>query len=191
MSMANKVITMTEVNSEDDLRHYGVIGMKWGVRKQDALFISGSSKTQDKASEYHRSRLPKVIRAEIDQAIQKGTKIVVGDAPGIDRQVQNYLKRQKYDNVEIYGPGQKVRYSANKKWKTHPIDAPEFEVGSPEWLAKKDRLMAELATKGLAIVLDEGGSKATRKNVERLINAHKDVKVYELSKLGKKNDIWI
>ena len=191
MSMVNKVITMTEVNSEDDLRHYGVIGMKWGVRKQDALFISGSSKTQDKASEYHRSRLPKVIRAEIDQAIQKGTKIVIGDAPGIDRQVQNYLKRQKYDNVEIYGPGQKVRYSANKKWKTHPIDAPEFEVGSPEWLAKKDQLMAEMATKGLAIVLDEGGSKATRKNVERLINAHKDVKVYELSKLGKKNDIWI
>ena len=188
--MANKLI-MTGIYSEDDLRHYGVKGMKWGVRKQDALFISGSSKTQDKASEYHRSRLPKVIRAEIDQAIQKGTKIVVGDAPGIDRQVQNYLKRQKYDNVEIYGPGQKVRYSANKKWKTHPIDAPEFEVGSPEWLAKKDRLMAEIATKGLAIVLDEGGSKATRKNVERLINSHKDVKVYELSKLGKKNDIWI
>ena len=121
--------------------------------------------------------------------MKSGNKVVVGDAPGVDRQVQDYLKKKKYSNVEVYGPGKQVRYSANKKWKTNPIDAPEFEVGSKEWLAKKDIAMTKVSDLGLAVVLDEG-AKATRKNVERLIEQNKDVKVYELSKNGKKYDKW-
>ena len=117
-------------------------------------------------------------------------RIVVGDAPGIDRQVQDYLKKKNYKNVEIYGPGTKVRYSANKKWKTNPIDAPEYEVGSKEWLAKKDIMMTKVSDIGLAIILDEG-AKATRKNVRRLIEQNKDVKVYELSSYGKKYDRFV
>ena len=49
--------------------------------------------------------------------------------------------------------------------------------------------MTKVADIGLAVVLDEG-AKATRKNVERLIEQNKDVKVYELSKNGKKFDKW-
>lgn len=78
---------------------------------------------------------------------------------------------------------------ANKKWKSHSIDAPEFEVGSKEWLAKKDIEMTRVSTRGLAITLDEG-SKATKKNVERLISQNKNVRVYELSSKGKKYDSW-
>ena len=175
----------------DEIYHYGVKGMKWGVRKDSGktVFVSGSSKTQSKESEYYRRKLPKVIRKEIDSHMESGNKIVVGDAPGIDRQVQNYLNKKHYKNVEVYGPGTQVRYTANKKWKTNPIDAPEFEVGSKEWLAKKDIAMTRVADLGLAVVLDEG-AKATRKNVERLIEQNKDVKVYELSKDGKRYDRW-
>ena len=54
-----------------------------------------------------------------------------------------------YDNVEVYSPGTKVRYTANKKWKSNLVDAPEFEPGSPEWLAKKDKI------KHLLIMSDE------------------------------------
>lgn len=165
--------------------------MKWGVRKDrnKTVFISGSSKTQSKDSEYYRRELPKSIKSEMENHIKKGNKIIVGDAPGIDRQVQNYLKKRKYSNVEVYGPGKQVRYVANKKWKTNPIDAPEFETGSKEWLAKKDIAMTNAADLGLAIVLDEG-AKATRKNVERLISQNKNVKVYELNKGGKQYDRW-
>ena len=180
--------------------------MKWGVRRyqnedgtyteagkkrrQETLFVSGSSKTQFKDSGYYRRKLPAEIRKELKRSIKNKDKIVVGDAPGIDRQVQDYLKRKHYDNVEIYGPGKQVRYSANKKWKTNPIDAPEYEEGSKEWLAKKDIAMTNVATKGLAVVLDEG-SKATRKNVERLIEQNKDVKVYQLDSNGKRHDKWV
>lgn len=189
------------------LAHHGILGQKWGVRRfqnkdgtrtalgkakerEHTVFVSGSSKTQTKKSEYYRKKLPSEIQNELQRHMKAGDKIIVGDAPGIDRQVQDYLNKQRYDNVEVYGPGKNVRYSANKKWKTNPIDAPEFEEGSKEWLAKKDIAMTKAADEGLAVVLDEG-AKATRKNVERLINDNKDVRVFELNKGGIDLDRWV
>jgi nicotinic acid phosphoribosyltransferase len=175
-----------------ELKHYGVKGMRWGVRKDSGktVFVSGSSKTEFKDSGYYRRRLPKTVRNELKRYMGNRDKIVVGDAPGVDRQVQRYLNKKRYSNVEVYGPGKEVRYTANKKWKTNPIDAPEFEVGSKEWLAKKDIAMTKVSDIGLAVVLDEG-AKATRKNVQRLIDQNKSVKVYELNKNGKRYDKWI
>lgn len=188
------------------LVHYGIKGQLWGVRrfqnldgtlteegkrrysKNDVVFISGSSKTQDKESEYYRKELPKEIRNEIDEAIKSGSKFVVGDAPGIDRQVQDYLVKKDYNNVEVYGPGEKVRYSANSKWKTNPINDTEHEPGSKEWLAKKDKAMTDAATVGIAVVLDEG-AKATRANVQRLMEQNKDVSVFSLNR--DKTDEWV
>lgn len=182
------------------LIHHGIKGQKWGVRRfqnpdgsltpagrkrysRDSVFISGSSKTQDKQSGYYRKQLPKDIRNEIDGYIKRGDKILVGDAPGIDRQVQNYLNKKGYSNVVVYGPGS-IRYSANKKWKTKAIDSSEFEPMSPEFLRKKDIAMTNDSSKGLAVVLENGGAKATRNNVDRLVQQGKDVKIFELSTKG-------
>lgn len=193
------------------LVHYGVRGQKWGERRyqnpdgtltaegkiryageamknRQTLFVSGSSKTQDKNSGYYRRKLPKEIRKELKTSMKQKDKIIVGDAPGIDRQVQNYLKKKRYKDVEIYGPGKQVRYNANKKWKTHPIDDPKHEPGSKEWLAKKDKVMTNTASKGLAVILDEGAT-ATRKNVERLVSQNKSVRVYSLNR--KTKDGWV
>lgn len=194
------------------IAHYGIKGQRRGIRryqnedrtwtdegkvrygrslnsaeKKQTLFVSGSSKTQDPDSPYYRSQLPKEIQNELDASIKRHEKIVVGDAPGIDRQVQDYLKDKKYSDVEVYGPGKQVRYSANEKWKTHAIDDPEHEPYSPEWLRKKDEFMTEVSDKGLAIILDEG-AKATRNNVNRLIEQNKEVKVYMLDK--EHRDRW-
>lgn len=191
----------------NELCHHGVKGQKWGVRRYQnpdgtrtnigktrrrrkaRVFISGSSKTQFEDSGYYRPNLPKKVSDEIDRYMGMKAIILVGDAPGIDRQVQDYLNDKNYKRVEVFGPGKKVRYQANSKWQTNPIDAPEFEEGSSEWLAKKDKAMSDLSTEGLAVILDEG-SKATRRNVERLLAENKDVKVYELSKYGVDYDDW-
>lgn len=177
------------------LMHYGIKGMKWGVRKDrdsgNSIFISGSSKTQDKSSGYYRRKLPRGVRKEIKGYIRNGDRILVGDAPGIDRQVQDFLNKKRYNNVTVYGPGKKVRYSANAKWKTKPVDAPQYKEMSPEWLREKDIAMTNDSNRGLAIVLDKGGAKATRNNIDRLRKQRKDVSVFEISSSGRRRDRYI
>lgn len=155
---------------------------------KDTLFVSGSSHTETKGDLYYRRKLPKEVRKEIKSSMKARDKIIVGDAPGIDRQVQRYLKSKHYKNVEVYGPGSQVRYSANKKWKTNPIDSGKYKPDTDKWRAEKDRAMAKACTKALAVVLENGGAVATRNNVKDLIKQNKNVKVYELSTKG---DRWI
>ena len=185
----------------EELCHHGIRGQKWGVqngppyplgsdvstgkslRKTKTsgrkVFVSGSSKTQDKESNYYYKKLPKGIEEELDRRMKNKDTIIVGDAPGIDRQVQDYLKKKHYKNVEVYSPGDEPRYLKNKKWKNNLIDSSEFEPGSKEWLAKKDKIMSEVADEGIAVILPEG-SNATRNNIRRLLDANKDVSVYQL-----------
>lgn len=156
--------------------------------KAPTLFVSGSWRTSEKGGPYYREKLPKDITKEMDSAIKSGKKIVVGDAPGIDRQVQDYLNKKNYNNVEVYGPGKQVRYSANPKWKTNPIESGKYKPDTDEWRAEKDIVMSMVADEALAVVLENGGAVATRNNVRRMIEQNKDVKVYELSSL---KDQWV
>lgn len=191
------------------LAHHGIKGQKWGVRnyqnadgsltpegrarylgesydapknKNKTVFVSGSSKTQDKSSGYYLKRLPYSVRYELKEHMKRGDKIIVGDAPGIDRQTQDYLAKKNYTNVEVFSPGKEgARYLANPGWKQTNVDKPGVEIGSKEWLAAKDFVMSKLADKGIAVTIDEG-AKATRKNVDRLVEANKEVMVYEIGR---------
>lgn len=185
--MLTAQMNINDLPEIDELYHHGVAGQKWGVQNgppypvnRDAVFVSGSSKTQDKESGYYRKSLPKGVSDALDSYIDSNRKIVVGDAPGIDRQVQDYLNSKDYSNVEIYGPGKEIRYLANSDWKTHLVDVPDAEPGSKEWLKAKDIAMEEVASEGLAVILDQG-SNATRNNIDRLMSNNKSVKVYQLN----------
>lgn len=167
------------------------ISNKYTSTPLNSVFVSGSSKTQDPNSEYYRKDLPEPVRKELDRYMKEGERVIVGDAPGIDRQVQNYLKEKNYDNVKVFGPGTELRYLADKGWKSMTVDDPDNEPGSPQWLAKKDEYMSQLANKAMAVVLDEG-SKATKRNIKRYLSEGiDDVSVYELNKSSSKLDRWL
>lgn len=191
-----------------ELMHHGVKGQKWGVRryqnkdgthtplgrKRDRargnVFISGTSKLQDKSSTYFRSGLPKPIKDEIDGYIRDKKKIIVGDAPGVDTAVQQYLADRGYKKVVVYGTD-KTRTNAGG-WKEKVVDGTGYELGSKEWHALKDKAMQDDSMEGLAVILEKGGASATRKNVEALVNQNKKVKIYELRGSEVENlDAWV
>ena len=59
------------------------------------VFISGS---------INISKLPRSAIAKLDSIIEKGFSVLVGDAKGVDLQVQKYLLKKKYNKVKLMLP---------------------------------------------------------------------------------------
>lgn len=193
------------------LQHHGVKGQKWGVRRyqnedgtrtaegkerrrQERVFISGTSKMQSMEEGYYREKLASSVTDYLDELMSKKARILIGDCVGADTMVQKYLVENGYNNVHIYVSGDEVRNNADSTgslgWKIHNIDSSMYEVGSKDWHATKDKAMDKRATSGMGIILDEG-AKATRKNIDRFIDSGRDVSIFELSKNGDSYDRWL
>lgn len=129
------------------------------------VFIGGSRRI---------SRLNTDVRRKIDRIIEKRFPILIGDANGVDKAVQQYLYTKGYGLVEVFCAGEHCRNNVGS-WPVRaiPTDEPKRDYN---FYATKDRIMADEASVGLMIW--DGKSVGTLLNVLRLIRQQKKVVIY-------------
>ena len=131
------------------------------------VFIGGSR---------HASRLNAQIRRRLDNIIEKGFPVVIGDANGADKAVQQYLCSKHYQNVEVFCTERICRNNVGN-WPIRSISAPTRHYDA-QFYSAKDRAMAIEATVGLMVW--DGKSLGTLLNVFRLLRLQKKAVIYTL-----------
>jgi len=119
------------------------------------------------------SRLNAAVRERLDDLIQKGCQIFVGDANGADKAVQQYLASRDYPNVTVFCMG--AARNNIGSWELRKIQADSSRRGFA-YYATKDIAMAREAKCGM--MLWDGHSKGTLHNILNLIGTDKKVLVY-------------
>ena len=129
------------------------------------VFIGGSRRV---------SRLNADVRRRIDRIVEKRIGVLIGDANGADKAVQQYLKSGGYDRVEVFYAGGECRNNIGS-WPLRAVPTGRRKKDF-EYYATKDRLMADEASLGFMIW--DGKSLGTLLNMLRLISQRKKVVVY-------------
>jgi hypothetical protein len=129
------------------------------------VFIGGSR---------HVLKLATPVRERIDKIVGKNLQIIVGDANGVDKAVQEYLFEKSYNNVEVFCSGPNCRNNVGR-WPLRRIDA-DSRLKGAAFFAEKDRAMTQEATYGFMIW--DGKSTGTLLNVLRLLRRNKKVVVF-------------
>jgi hypothetical protein len=123
-------------------------------------------------------RLAGAVRTRLDTIMQKGFPVIVGDANGADKAVQQYLSDKSYEHVEVFCSGTACRNNVGH-WHTRQIKTDPRDRGF-RFYAAKDRVMAGEADFGLMIW--DGKSTGTLLNVLRLLRQNKKVVLYNVPK---------
>jgi hypothetical protein len=133
------------------------------------VFIAGSRRL---------SRLSGDVRRRIDNIIEKGLTVIVGDANGADRAVQRYLSAKGYGDVVVFCMEDRCRNNIGS-WPTRTVKPTKTGRRDFAYYSAKDRAMAEEAHYGL--MLWDGHSRGTLTNIVDLVRKGKPVAVYVAS----------
>jgi hypothetical protein len=120
------------------------------------------------------SNLNSEVLKRIDNIINNGFTILIGDASGIDKAVQNYCTEKQYSNVQVFASNGKARNNIGQ-WEVVKIEI-ENNIKGFDFYAAKDLAMAKEADYGFMIW--NGKSKGTLNNIINLTLLDKKVLVY-------------
>jgi hypothetical protein len=129
------------------------------------VFVGGSRRITRLSSEVHR---------RLDRILAKDLPIVIGDAQGADKSVQQYLYSKGYRDVEVFCSGTRCRNNVGN-WPARRV-AVNSSSRDFDFYATKDLRMSEEASFGLMIW--DGKSAGTLMNVLRLIKQNKKVVIF-------------
>ncbi|GAD37363.1 hypothetical protein [Streptococcus anginosus] len=148
------------------------------------MFISGSISSKE---------IPDDVVKSVDESRRKNYTILVGDARGIDKNIQDMLKADNYKNVEVYHVGPSPRNFSDREWvdKRIPVDIEDeklFKNGkyTREAQMLKDKAMSDDADFGLVIWKDTSKnrfgnisvSKGSLNNIYNLLVQNKYVGLF-------------
>lgn len=148
------------------------------------IFISGSISSKE---------IPDVVIKSVDNSREMNYTILIGDATGIDKSIQDMLKADNYKNVEIYHVGPTPRNFADRAWinKRILVDTDNeklFKDGkyTREAQMMKDKAMVDDADFGLVIWRDTSKnrfgnvhvSKGSLNNIYNLLMQEKYVGLF-------------
>jgi hypothetical protein len=136
------------------------------MKSKSKVFIAGSRRL---------SRLGPDVWRRIDNIIEKGFTILVGDANGVDKAVQQYLVSRDYGNVTVFCMEGGCRNNAGG-WATRTVASPDPSRHDFAHYSTKDREMVSEADYGL--MLWDGRSRGTLTSTLDLVRKRKPVVVY-------------
>ena len=114
------------------------------------------------------------VQSRINNVINSGFNIVVGDANGADRFIQEHLHACHADKVTVYYTGEVPRNNVGD-WPVHHVQS-KAKVGSREFFATKDLEMAKISDYGLMIWDCE--STGTLSNIIEMLKKNKKSLVF-------------
>ena len=129
------------------------------------VFVGGSRRI---------SRLNVEVRKRLEQIVEKQLAVLIGDANGADKAIQDFFRARNYPNVVVFCTEGHCRNNLGQ-WPVMPIKAPH-QTRDFEYFTAKDAAMAREADFGL--MLWDGTSAGTLVNVARLVAFHRPVVVY-------------
>ncbi len=114
------------------------------------------------------------LTERLDKIRANNFTVLVGDAVGIDKEIQIYLHSHHYDNVKVFASNGKVRNNVGH-WDVEKVMV-NPEVKGFNFYAAKDLAMVKESDYGFMIW--NGKSRGTFNNIINLINFNKKVLVY-------------
>lgn len=129
------------------------------------VFFGGSRKL---------GKLNNEVKERADNIVAQGFLVLVGDANGADRAMQQYLAEKQYPNVLVYCAGDTCRNNVGS-WPTRSISVARSQKDF-HFFAVRDKAMSEEADHGF--MLWDGASKGTLNNIVNLLERDKSVLVY-------------
>lgn len=103
------------------------------------------------------SRLSESVKSRLDKIISLDADILIGDAPGVDALVMDYLVQKKYSKVTVWFIGREPRNYRDSSWSVQAV------AGN---YVTRDKVMHQKADYALAIW--DGKSRGTKRNIDQM-----------------------
>jgi len=122
----------------------------------------------------HISKLNENIRQGLDETLKNGPLVLVGDANGSDKAIQQHLYQRDYKEVNVFCSGAYCRNNLGN-WHVRHVQTGRSTKDFSFYAAKDQQMSVEA---DLGFMLWDGKSKGTLNNILSLLEHGKKVSVY-------------